>query len=76
MDLGATAMCQDGAGLSERIAVTGAVTEASSFPLKMASFPMKGRIPLLGDATFSMQISLLSVMDSSCLRMNMVQAFH
>lgn len=34
MDLGATAMGQDGAGLSERVTVTGAVTEASSFPTK------------------------------------------
>lgn len=34
MDLGATEMGQDGAGLSERIAVRGAVTGASSFPTK------------------------------------------
>lgn len=53
MDLGATAKGQDGAGLSERIALTEAVTEASSFtPLKIASFPMKGQIPPLGNADF------------------------
>lgn len=34
MDLGVTAMCQDGGGLSGRIAATGAVTEASSFSPK------------------------------------------
>lgn len=52
MDLGATAMSQDGAGLSERIAVTGAVTEASSFPTKIGILSHEGPNSLLGDANF------------------------
>lgn len=52
MDLGATAMGQDGAALSERIAVTGAVTEASSFPAKNGILSCEGPNSPLDDANF------------------------